>query len=191
MSRITGRSSQRGSAMLVTLIIISSLLAGAIVLVSMQLASNRSTDLSRTSVTSLYCAEAGLQAARAAVATAAATDIDAAVAASAGGTLTEPTWLTTGINAIGDHDVNGDGTGPDFHVYIKDNDDEVINSAANNLADDIDSKVWVVSVCDLYPETPQVVSEMLDVAKQNGTLYDWQAGGAMGNNNYNFMQSTQ
>lgn len=190
---MTARNSQRGSAMLVTIIIISSLLAGAVVLVSMQLASNRSTDLSRSSVTALYCAEAGLHAARAAVAEADATEIDAAVAASAGGTLTEPTWLTTDINtnsATG-HDVDGNGTGPDFHVYIKDNDDEVINGVANNLADDIDNKVWVVSVCDLYPETPQAVSELLDIAKQNATMYDWQAGGAFGNNNYNFMQATQ
>jgi hypothetical protein len=191
MSRITSRNSQRGSAMLVTLIIISSLLAGAIVLVSMQLASNRSTDLSRSSVTALYCAEAGLHAARVVVGTATAAQLDAAVADSAANTLTEPGWLSTAINTVGDHDVNGDGVGPDFHVYLKDNDDEVINGVANNLADDIDSKVWVVSVCDLFPETPQVVSEMLDAAPQNGTMYDWQAGGAFGNNNYNFMQSNQ
>ena len=189
---MTARNSQRGSAMLVTIIIISSLLAGAVVLVSMQLASNRSTDLSRSSVTALYCAEAGLHAARAAVAEADATEIDAAVAASAAGTLTEPTWLTTDINTLAatGHDVDGLG-GADFHVYIKDNDDEVINGVANDLADDIDNKVWVVAVCDLYPETPQAVSELLDIAKANATMYDWQAGGAFGNNNYNFMQATQ
>ena len=51
---------QRGSAMLVTMIIISSLLAGAAVLVSMQLASNRSSDLTRTGLEATYCAEAGL-----------------------------------------------------------------------------------------------------------------------------------
>jgi Tfp pilus assembly protein PilX len=187
---MTSRNSQRGSAMLVTLIIISSLLAGAVVLVSMQLASNRSTDLSRTSVTALYCAEAGLHAARAAVAAAASTDIDAAVTASAGGTLTEPTWLSTAITA-GGHDVDGISNGNDFHVYIKDNDDEVITGGANNLADDIDNKVWVVSVCDKYPETPQAVSELLSINVISGKMYDWQAGGAFGNNNYNFMQATQ
>jgi type II secretory pathway pseudopilin PulG len=177
--------------MLVTLIIISSLLAGAVVLVSMQLASNRSTDLSRSSVTALYCAEAGLHAARLAVGAAASTDLDAAVAASAAGTTTEPAWLTTAINANGDHDVNGDNAGPDFHVYLKDNDDEVVNSVTNNLADDIDNKVWVVSVCDPYPETPQSVSELLSIPVQVGKMYDWQSGGAFGNNNYNFMQVTQ
>jgi hypothetical protein len=177
--------------MLVTLIIISALLAGAVVLVSMQLASNPSTDLSRSSVTALYCAEAGLHVARAAVASAASSDIDLAVAASAGGTLTEPTWLTTAINAIGNHDVDGGTASVDFHVYIKDNDDEVINSVANNLADDIDNKVWVVSVCDKFPETPQAVSELLSINVISGKMYDWQAGGAFGNNNYNFMQVTQ
>src|SRR5258706_16321808 len=62
------RNSQRGSAMLVTMIIISSLLAGAAVLVSMQLASNRSSDVTRTGLAATYCAEAGLSAARQAVA---------------------------------------------------------------------------------------------------------------------------
>jgi hypothetical protein len=191
MTATPDRNRQRGSAMLVTLIIISSLLAGAVVLVSMQLASSRSQDLSRSSTTALYCAEAGLHAARLAVGTANSTDLDAAVAASAGGTTTEPTWLSTAINVNGDHDVNGDNAGPDFHVYLKDNDDEVVNGVANNLADDIDNKVWIVSVCDLYPETPQSISELISIPAASGTMYDWQAGGAFGNNNYNFMQSTQ
>src|SRR6185312_4064680 len=65
---MTKRNSQRGSAMLVTMIVIASLLAGAAVLVSMQLASNRSSDLTRTGVSATYCAEAGLDAARSVVA---------------------------------------------------------------------------------------------------------------------------
>jgi len=63
-----GRIRQRGSAMLVTMIIISSLLAGAAVLVSMQLASNRSSDITRSGLSATYCAEAGLSAARSVVA---------------------------------------------------------------------------------------------------------------------------
>ena len=65
---IQARTSQRGSAMLVTMIVISSLLAGASVLVSMQLASNRATDLTRTGLSAMYCAEAGLTSAHASVA---------------------------------------------------------------------------------------------------------------------------
>ncbi len=184
------RNPERGSAMLVTMIIIASLLAGAVVLVSMQLSSSRSTDLSRSSTAAMYCAEAGLHAARAIVGTAETSDINAAIAASNGGagTLTEPSWLSTGI---GVHDANGDGVGGDYHVYIKDDDDEVANGATNNPQIDINSKVWVVSICDIYPETPQALSELLDVSKENATLYDWQAGGAFGNGNYNFMQVTQ
>ncbi|HEX7700119.1 MAG TPA: hypothetical protein VF403_05345, partial [Kofleriaceae bacterium] len=61
------RQRQRGSAMLVTMIIISSLLAGAAVLVSMQLAGNRASDLTRTGLEATYCAEAGLAIAQPAV----------------------------------------------------------------------------------------------------------------------------
>lgn len=174
--------------MLVTMIIIASLLAGAVVLVSMQLSSSRSTDLSRSSTAAMYCAEAGLHAARAIVGTAEPADLNTAIAASSGGTLTEPSWLSTGI---GVHDANGDGVGGDYHVYIKDNDDEIATGGTNDTAVDIDNKVWVVSICDIYPETPQALSELLDVTKANATLYDWQAGGAFGNGNYNFMQVTQ
>jgi hypothetical protein len=49
--------------MLVTLILITALLSGAAVLVSLQLSANRSTDLMRTGMSSLACAEAGLAAA--------------------------------------------------------------------------------------------------------------------------------
>jgi hypothetical protein len=183
------RDPQRGSAMLVTMIIIASLLAGAVVLVSMQLSSSKSTDLSRSTTAAMYCAEAGLHAARAQVGLAPTSDINSAVAAYVGSGTPEPTWLST---AIGVHDANGDGVGGDYHVYLRDNDDEeAFNGGSNAPTVDVDGKVWVVSVCDLYPETPQVVSELLDVAKDNATLYDWQQGGAFGNGNYNFMQVTQ
>jgi len=181
--------------MLVTMIIIASLLAGAVVLVSMQLSSSRSTDLSRSTTAAMYCAEAGVQAARVAVGMAQIADVESAIATSAGSgsnALDEPAWLTTAIDAAGSHDVNGDGAGPDFKVYLKDNDDEVVTSgSASVLSDDIDYKVWIVSTCLLYPETPQVVSELVEIPQVNGKMYDWQAGGAFGNNNYNFMQVTQ
>jgi hypothetical protein len=169
--------------MLVTMIIIASLLAGAVVLVSMQLSSSRSTDLSRSTTAAIYCAEAGVQAARIAVGSAATSDLDSALASTS-----EPNWLAS---AIGVHDANGDGVGSDYHIYLKDNDDEVANGGSNVPTDDIDNKVWIVSVCDLFPETPQTVSELVEIPTVAGKMYDWQAGGAFGNNNYNFMQSTQ
>ncbi len=183
---MTRRNPESGSAMLVTLIIISALLAGAVVLVSMQLSSNRSTDLTRSSMTALYCAEAGLLAARRVIANAPATDRNAALAVSATGDLSEPAFLATGIAS---HDIDGDGVS-DFHVYIKDNDDELATAGSNNRAADIDNQIWLISVCDKYPETPKAVSELISIVDQTGTMYDWQAGGAMGNNNYNFQNTT-
>jgi hypothetical protein len=191
---MTNRHPERGSAMLVTLIIISALLAGAVVLVSMQLSSNRSTDLARNSMTALYCAEAGLQAARAVIATASKTDREAALAASAASiaantTPTEPAFLLSGITS---HDLDGDGVS-DFFVYLRDNDDELGASPGSNvsaLGVDVDSKVWLISTCTKYVETPKSVSELIEINDQKGMLYDWQAGGAMGNNNYNFQNTT-
>src|SRR5258706_749558 len=54
------RDSQHGGALLVTLILISSLMAGASVMVSMQLTSNRTTELLSTRLSAGYCAESGL-----------------------------------------------------------------------------------------------------------------------------------
>jgi Tfp pilus assembly protein PilX len=184
---MTARNPERGSAMLVTLIIIAALLAGAVVLVSMQLSANRSTDLARSSTSALYCAEAGLHAARRHVANATLAERNGALAQSASGDLTEPAFLQALITS---HDLDGDGI-DDFHVYLRDNDDEVAaGSAANDRAVDIDNQIWMVSVCDKYPETPKAVSELVNIVERAGALYDWQAGGAMGNNNYNFQNTT-
>lgn len=171
-SRPRRRSPQRGSAMLVTLIIIGALLAGAAVLVSLQLAGNRSTDLTRSGMSALYCAEAGLAAARPVVATsygAWATSL----AASSGGDFTEPAW----ISAVIDHDLDlpADGVS-DFEIYIIDNDDE---PAANNRAADTDLSVYIVSQCIKYPDTPVELREL--VIYNGGTqCYPWQAGGCTG-----------
>jgi hypothetical protein len=173
--------------MLVTLIVIASLLAGAVVLVAMQIASNKSTDLTRQSTLSLYCAEAGIHAARSVVGSTDVTNKTAAILASSTGDYTEPSWLSTGI---GSHDIDGDGVA-DFHVYLLDNDDELATGGTNNLAVDVDNQVWVISVCDKYTETPKTVSELVQIATVNGTMYDWQAGGAFGNNNYNFQNTTR
>src|SRR2546430_14927529 len=127
------RDSERGSAMLVTLIITTSLLAGAAVVVSMQLSSTTSTGLTKNGLSALYCAEAGLAAAR------------PTVANNYGlwnSTLTndptgqaQPAWLS---NTALSHDLDGDGV-DDFTVSIKDNDDEIA-PVANNPAIDTDTK---------------------------------------------------
>lgn len=173
------RMSQRGSAMLVTMIIIASMLAGAAVLVSMQLASNRSTDLARTGMESLHCAEAGLAAVRSTV-KANYSNWTAAIAASAGGSTAEPSWLQSpAIN----HDLDGDGV-DDFKVYLKDNDDEGPPNA-NNLAVDEDLRVFVVSKCvnTKYDDTQKTVEELVQYTGGQTCNYN-EDGGCDGNGNF-------
>ena len=128
-------------------------------------------------MSALYCAEAGLSAARPIVATSY-TSWAASLVASAGGTLTEPTWLSSAINH--DLDVPADGVA-DFAVYIIDNDDEPL---ANNRALDSDLSVYIVSKCLKYPDTPVELRELV-LYNGGSKPYEWQAGGGtgIGNNN--------
>lgn len=167
------RQSERGSAMLVTLILIAALLAGAAVLASMQLSSTRSADVTRTGTASLYCAEAGLAAARNIVAS------NYLNWTGNLGTGTEPTWLSSGI---GVHDGDGDGAGSDFVVYLKDNDDEL--SGSNNPAVDNDLRIYIVSRCTKWSENQKEVEELIQYTG-GGTCYQSQQGGCWGNGNSN------
>ncbi|MEO8845737.1 MAG: hypothetical protein ABI704_29455, partial [Kofleriaceae bacterium] len=164
------RNPQRGSAMLVTMIIISSLLAGAAVLVSMQLAGNRSSDLTRTGLEATYCAEAGLAIARPAVLANVAT-WNAALAAcnNTYPCSPEPSWL-----ASLDHSVNGSGSGTDFTIYIRDNDDEFPPATLDPLHDS-DMRVFIVSRCLKYGETVKEVEELVEYSG-GGQNYRTQQG---------------
>ncbi len=162
---------QRGSAMLVTLIVITALMAGAAVLVGLQMSSNRATEVSRTGTSALYCAEAGLSAARSVV-----VSNYSDWATWLGGT-TEPTWL-----ASIDHDVDKDGVGPDFEITIKDNDDET--TIANDPKSDNDLRVFIVSKCIKYPDNPKAVMELVRYSGQ-GKCYNSQESGCGQNNNEN------
>lgn len=165
------RASQRGSAMLVTLIIVAALLAGAAVLVSMQLSSNRSTELTRNGTASLYCAEAGLNAARATVAS------NADLWAGNLGTGTEPSFITSAVG----HDLDGD-TVSDFTITLQDDDDET--TGANNPSTDINNKIFIVSKCTKYPDTPKSVKELIEYTPQP-VCYPGQEGGCNGRGNAN------
>jgi hypothetical protein len=171
--RMIGRNRERGSAMLVTLIVIASLLAGAAVLVSMQLASNGAADVTRSATAALHCAEAGLAAARPAVITNAG-QWNAALAAG-----TQPTWLNA--SAI-DHDLddNDSVTTDDFTITLVDNEDE--GTGSNNGAVDNDLSVFIVSRCTKYPETPKEVRELITYSGA-GKCYNAQKGGCGKNNN--------
>ena len=177
------RMSERGSAMLVTMIIVTALLAGAAVLVSMQVASNRSTDLVRTGMSATYCAEAGLSAARPIVAANYLQWKTALAACTTGAPdtpCTEPAWLYSGI---GSHDIDADGF-DDFRVYIKDNDDEQ-NPSVNDPGNDSDLRVFIVSKCIKYADTQKEVEELIEYSG-GGQIYKSQAGyGAQGTGNRN------
>lgn len=167
---MTRRNRQRGSAMLVTMIIISSLLAGAAVLVSMQLASNRSTDVARTGLAATYCAEAGLSVARTAVA-ANYQNWNAALTSCNGVyPCAEPAWL-----ASIPHDIDNPADGyADFQVYIKDNDDE-FGTGSNDPNHDSDLRVFIVSRCIKYADTPKEVEELVEYSG-GGVNYRAQQG---------------
>ena len=176
------RHRERGSAMLVTLILISALLAGGGVLISLQMTSTRSADLTRTSMSSVFCAEAGLAAAR---------PIVAQNYAQWGASLCptyrtnpaacgEPAWLSTAINNWGTHDLDGDGQ-PDFEIYVHDNDDE---PGTNNLSVDNDLRVFVVARCIKYLDTPKQVEELVEHNGSFGCIGNM-IGGSDGDGNAN------
>ena len=183
------RNRERGSAMLVTLILVAALLAGAAVLVSMQLASNKSTDLSRTSMSSLHCAEAGLALARSTVQSNSSSWNTGLSPSGAISTSSEPGWLHDGIEvAAGNaassnaaHDLDGDGN-RDLIIYLKDNHDEGSGSDAQTA--DADGRVWVVSRCIKYADTVKEVEELVEMSGA-ASCYQAQEGGCFGNGNSN------
>jgi hypothetical protein len=154
--------------MVVTMVLISALLAGAAVLAAMQTKSTRGSQMTRTSMTSLHCAEAGLVFARPAVM------MNYPQWNASLGSPIEPAWL-----AAVQHDIDGDGA-PDVRLTLKDNDDD----DPNDLTRDNDLTVYVVSTCIKYPDVEAQVAEMV---RWNGSTncYQAQLGGCGGNNNAN------
>ena len=92
--------------------------------------------------------------------------------------FSEPAWLSA-IN----HDIDGDGTA-DFTLCIKDNDDEA-PPAPNAPTNDSDQRVFIVSRCTKFADSPKEVEELVEFTG-GGTNYRDQQGldvyGA-GNNN--------
>lgn len=156
--------------MLVTLIVMSAILAGAAVLVSLQLGANKGTELTRTGISALYCAEAGLTASRTLIA-----ENQGTWAANLG-TGVEPSYLS-GL----DHDVDDDTAAPDWRVTLVDNHDEVGTDAPGA---DTDNKIYVVSTCLKYTDTPREVRELVSYRRVSN-CYTSQRGGCGGNGNMN------
>ena len=176
------RTNQRGSALLVTMVIVAALLAGAAVLASLQVSSNRSTELTRNGLASLYCAEHGLTAARQivingygywpAALTGNCADSDCS-------TLVEPTFLSAGAFS---HDVDGTPLSNDFAIYIRDNDDETTGPQLYGA--DTDDTIFIVSRCTKYPDTPKQVEELIKYTPAMNP-YCAQEAGANSRNNDN------
>ncbi len=183
---LTKRTPQRGSAMLVTMIIIASLLAGAAVLVSMQLASNRSSDMTRSGIAATDCAESGLNAARSFVVANIANWNAALATCGSGATYpcAEPTWLTYAGGGVTHDSTGSNGSNQDYTLYLKDNDDELPPSP-NDPSHDSDLRVFVVSRCTKYTDTVKEVEELIEYTG-GGQNYRAQQGlGRLGGGNNN------
>ena len=153
--------------MLVTLILVAALLAGGAVLTQMQMRSSKGSQMTRAGLTSLYCAESGLAAARATV-----MNNYGQWNASLGST-TEPAWITQNVT----HDIDGDGAA-DFAITLKDNDDDA------DPAHDNDLTISVMSRCLRDSDAPATVSQLVRF-NGGGNCYHAQLGGCGGNNNAN------
>ncbi len=166
-------SAERGAALTVMLILVTSLLAIGGIAMYLQLADTRSTRYVNESRGSLFCAEAGLAAARPFIATSA-TEWSSMLD-------TDPSNDPDGYPIEGDLD--GDGVA-DYRVVIRDNDDE-LPPATDDPTIDLDATIFVVSSCLRYPDTPREVLEMVSFGG-GGFNYRNQSGqGAGGTNNAN------
>jgi hypothetical protein len=156
------RRKEHGGAMMVTLIIILVLLAGASMLVSIEVNSTRSTGITRTGMTAMYCAEAGLTAARQVVAN---NQLEWAGASPTPGSIctnpdhtacAEPGWLQSSFV----HDLDGD-TDIDVKVVLVDNDDEF---PVPDATKDSDRRIFIVAQCLTFPEATRAISELVEAS---------------------------
>ena len=172
------KTPERGSAMLVTMILIAALLGGAAILSSLQISSIRSTSLARSRMTATFCAEAGLAASHVSVSKNY-NLWNLALCRPSCAAPAQPSWL--GSTAFS-HDLDGDGV-DDFSLTLRDDDDEIA-PAANDPTIDINYKVYLVSTCLKYPETPVQVMELVKYAP-TAQCYQSQEGGCNSRGNMN------
>jgi hypothetical protein len=148
--------------MVLVVTILAALLAAAAVALYLQITSTRAAGISGHTRGSLYCAEAGLAAARPLIA-----DQGTDWAALLDGTATYSWYPITG-----DIDNPADGV-PDFVVTVSDNDDEF--PAVPTV--DADQRIFIVSRCTKYPSSPREVLELVSRVVTPGHHYADQAGG--------------
>lgn len=138
---------------MVVLVVLGVLLAAAATLTQLEVTSTRSSGMVVNSTRALYCAEAGLAAARPIIAANVAS-WNASLCSPPEQPCPEPPWLAAALN----HDLDTPAVPtdpPDFIVIITDNDDE----AVNDLDRDSDGTIQIVSTCLKYPDAPRQVTE--------------------------------
>ena len=144
---IANQQAQRGSALVVVMIILIALLAAGAVAIRLQMSDTRSTGLVRQSRDSLFCAEAGLAAARETVANWGREGRWNSLLTA--DTADDPTGYPISVDTDGD-------TEEDYNVVIVDNDDGDGNPEA-----DADQRVFIVSTCTRNANTPRTVRELI------------------------------
>jgi hypothetical protein len=164
------RDAQRGAAMLVVMIVMAALMTAGGLAIYVSTSETRSTGYVAANRQALFCAEAGLAAARSHV-TANYAQWGAVLDADAGN---DPAWYP--VRGYLDDDATGEF---DYEVTIRDNDDEIA-PAVNNAAQDSDLQVYVSATCLKYPETPRTVTELVQY-QGGGYTYRNQSGQGAGN----------
>ena len=161
-------SGERGSVMIIVVTMITALMLGAGVALYLQIADTRGAGLIRASRASLFCAEAGLAASRPTI--------------GANYTLWGDMLDTDASNDPGWYpmkgDIDGDGA-DDYEVVIRDNDDEFLPEVLDPYRDN-DLKIFVISRCTKYPDTPREVLELV-IYSGGGSVYRNQSGQGSGN----------
>lgn len=150
-------------AMVLVITVLAALLGIGAISLSLQLNSTKSATLVKDSRSSLYCAEAGIAAARNEL-TANRSAWDALLA--------DPTGADFPFYPI-QGDIDGDGTA-DFTVTIKDDGDDL------DFTTDVNGTIIVTSVCDKFDNAPATIIEVIRIAAQ-GHTYRNQSGQGSGN----------
>ena len=169
MTRACSRR-ERGVAMFIVMLVVSALMTVGLLAVYLTLGETKSTAYTVDSKSALYCAEAGLAKARPLIGA----NYAAWAAILDGDPSNDPSWYPI----TGDIDVPGDNVN-DFSVTIRDNDDEPVGTA-NDPTHDNDMRVYIVSRCTRFPETPREVTELVYYTG-GGNAYRNQSGQGAGN----------
>jgi len=158
------RCAERGSAMVVVMIILVALLGAGAVALRLQTADTRSSGLVREARDSLYCAEAGLSQAKLLIA--------------AWGQAGQ--WNTLLTTDQADDPVGYPVVGDGFEVVVVDNDD-----GDADLEADADQRVFIVSTCTRNNNSPRTVRELVQFEGVFNTYENQSGQGAWNNQNIN------